>query len=190
MDHRAGWIRKKAATTLNPSQVETTLVQLNEQWPANAMSLAEVVEQFPLGEAALLHLLAVSSICAARLTRNPETLLWLAQPEVCLASRGRAEMLAEVHALTSDSEVDNNFGALRFWKGREMTRVAVRELAAVAPLEETTGELSQIAEICLRRVFEFWDAELRATLRLAKSGVCDSCARETRRRRTQSQFGR
>ena len=161
MDHRAGWIREKAATSLNPSQVETTLVQLNEQWPANAMSLAEVVQQFPLGEAALLHLLAVSSICAARLTRNPETLLWLARPEVCLASRDRAEMLAEVHALTSDSEVDNNFGALRFWKGREMTRVAVRELAAVAPLEETTGELSQIAEICLRRVFEFWDAELR-----------------------------
>ena len=161
MDHRAGWIREKAATSLNPSQVETTLVQLNEQWPANAMSLAEVVQQFPLGEAALLHLLAVSSICATRLTRHPETLLWLAQPEVCLASRGRAEMLAEVHALTSDSEVDNNFGALRFWKGREMTRVAVRELAAVAPLEETTGELSQIAEICLRRVFEFWDAELR-----------------------------
>src|SRR6266702_3490795 len=161
MDHRAGWIREKAATSLNPSQVETTLVQLYEQWPANAMSLAEVVQQFPLGEAALLHLLAVSSICATRLTRNPETLLWLSQPEVCLASRGRAEMLAEVHDLTSDSEVDNNFGALRFWKGREMTRVAVRELAAVAPLEETTGELSQIAEICLRRVFEFWDAELR-----------------------------
>src|SRR5882724_3594550 len=161
MDHRAGWIREKAATSLNPSQVETTLVQLNEQWPANAMSLAEVVQQFPLGEAALLHLLAVSSICATRLTRNPETLLWLSQPEVCLASRGRAEMLAEVHALTSDSEVDNNFGALRFWKGREMTRVAVRELAAVAPLEETTGELSQIAEICLCRVFEFRDAELR-----------------------------
>ena len=161
MDHRAGWIREKAATSLNPSQVETTLVQLNEQWPANAMSLAEVVQQFPLGEAALLHLLAVSSICATRLTRNPETLLWLAQPEVCLASRSRAEMLAEVHALTSDSGVDNNFEALRFWKGREMTRVAVRELAAVAPLEETTGELSLIAEICLRRVFEFWDAELR-----------------------------
>ena len=171
MDHRAGWIREKAATSLNPSQVETTLVQLNEQWPAyaeatagrpaNAMSLFEVLEQFPLGEAALLHLLAVSSICATRLTRNPETLLWLAQPEVCRASRSRAEMLAEVHALKSDSGVDNNFEALRFWKGREMTRVAVRELAAVAPLEETTGELSLIAEICLRRVFEFWDAELR-----------------------------
>jgi [glutamine synthetase] adenylyltransferase / [glutamine synthetase]-adenylyl-L-tyrosine phosphorylase len=183
MDHRAGWIREKAATSLNPSQVETTLVQLNEQWPANAMSLAKVVQQFPLGESALLHLLAVSSICATRLTLNPETLLWLAQPEVCLASRGRAEMLAEVHALTSDSGVDKNFGALRLWKGREMTRVAVRELAAVAPLEETTGELSQIAEICLRRVFEFWDAELRqrygspkaqfAILALGKLGGCE-----------------
>jgi glutamate-ammonia-ligase adenylyltransferase len=161
MDRRSGWIRERAATSLNPSQVETTLVQLNEQWPANATPLVEVVQQFPLGKAALLHLLAVSSICAARLTRNPATLLWLAQPEVCLASRGRAEMLAEVHGLTSDSGVDNDFEALRFWKGREMTRVAVRELAAVAPLEETTGELSQIAEICLRRVFEFWDAELR-----------------------------
>ena len=59
--------------------------------------LDEVVEQFPLGEAALLHLLAVSSICATRLTRNPETLLWLSQPEVCLASRGYAEMLAALH---------------------------------------------------------------------------------------------
>src|SRR5438046_4717639 len=94
MNQRAGWIREKAATSLNPSQVETTLVQLNEQWPANAIPLAEVVEQFPLRETALLHLLAVSSICATRLTRNPETLLWLAQSEVCLASRGPAEMAA------------------------------------------------------------------------------------------------
>jgi len=183
MEHQASWIREKAGTSLNPSQVETTLVQLNEQWPANATSLNEMVEQFPLGETALLHLLAVSSICATRLTRNPETLLWLAQPEVCLASRSHAEMLAELHAFAGDSAVDNSFGALRFWKSREMTRVAVRELAAVAPLEETTGELSQIADICLRRVFQYWDRELRqrygspkadfAILALGKLGGCE-----------------
>src|SRR6266704_2119517 len=161
MDRGNRWIGEKATASLNPSQVETTLFQLSERWPPTAPPFADVVEQFPLGEAALLHLLAVSSICATRLTRNPETLLWLSQPEVCLASRGHAEMLAELHALANDSGVDNTFGALRSWKGREMTRVAVRELAAVAPLEETTGELSQIAEICLCRVFEFRDAELR-----------------------------
>jgi glutamate-ammonia-ligase adenylyltransferase len=155
------WIREKAAESLNPPQVETALIQLGKNWSVTATPFAAVVERFPLGEAALLHLLAVSSICVTRLTQNPETLLWLCQPEVCLASRGYAEMLAELHALAGDSGANNNFAALRFWKGREMTRVALRELAGVAPLEETTGELSQIAEICIRRVFEHWDAELR-----------------------------
>jgi [glutamine synthetase] adenylyltransferase / [glutamine synthetase]-adenylyl-L-tyrosine phosphorylase len=155
-------IREKAAGSLNPPQVETALIQLRENWPATAPPLPGVVEQFPLGEAALLHLLAVSSICVARLTQNPEILLWLGQPEVCLASRGYAEMLAELRALSGgDSPAGRNFAALRFWKAREMTRVAVRELAAVAPLEETTGELSQIAEICIRTVFEHCNAELR-----------------------------
>ena len=161
MDEDKRWIREKAAASLNPPQVETTLVQLSERWPATAQSLDDVVEQFPLGEPALLHLLAVSSICATRLTRNPETLLWLARPEVCLASRGYAEMFSELHALADDSISNRNFAALRFWKGREMTRVALRELANIAPLEETTGELSQIAEICIHGVFEHWDAEFR-----------------------------
>src|SRR6184192_4375659 len=160
--HRArGWIAKKSAASLNPSQVETTLVQLSEQWPASVPPLADVVEQFPLGDTALLHLLAVSSSCATRLTRNSETLLWLCQTKVSLAPRGYAEMLSELHALAGDSVATQDFASLRFWKGREMTRVALRELANVAPLEETTGELSQIAEICIRRVFEHWDAELR-----------------------------
>jgi glutamate-ammonia-ligase adenylyltransferase len=161
MDRGDRWIREKAAASLDPPQVETILVQLGEKWPANATPLVDVVEQFPLGETALVHLLAVSSICAARLRRNPETLLWLHQSEVCLASHGYAEMLNEFRTLAGDSVSEENFGALRFWKGREMTRVALRELANVAPLEETTAELSQIAEICIRRVFEHWNAEFR-----------------------------
>jgi len=161
MDRGNRWIGEKATASLNPSQVETTLFQLSERWPPTAPPFADVVEQFPLGEAALLHLLAVSSICATRLTRSPEILLWLHQPEVCLASRGYAEMFDELRIVAGDSFSAENFAALRFWKGREMTRVALRELANVAPLEETTGELSQIAEICVRRVFEHWNAEFR-----------------------------
>jgi glutamate-ammonia-ligase adenylyltransferase len=161
MEHCAPWIRDKATSSLNPPQVQTTLIRLSEQWPQNAPPLTDVVEQFPLGEAALLHLLATSSVCATRLTRNPETLLWLYQPEVCLTSRGPAEMLAGLRTLAREPAANQNFAVLRFWKGREMTRVALRELAGVAPLEETTGELSHIAEICIRRVFEHWDRELR-----------------------------
>src|SRR5436305_2234191 len=155
------WTREKAAASINPAQVETALIHLSEHWPETAQSLIGVVEQFPLGEAALIHLLAVSSICAARLTHDPDSLLWLCQPQVCGAPRGYAEMLGELHALMGDSMAKENFPVLRFWKGREMTRVALRELANVASLEETTGELSQVAEICIRNVFEHWNTELR-----------------------------
>src|SRR5437016_930888 len=161
MDRGNRWIREKAASSLNPSQVETTLVQLSEKWPASAPAFVDVVEEFPLGEAALLHLLAVSNVCTARLIRNPETVVWLGRPEVCLASRGYGEMFNDLLTLAGNSIAAENFALLRFWKGREMTRIALRELANVAPLEETTGELSQIAEICVRRVFQSINAEFK-----------------------------
>jgi len=155
------WIREKAAASINPAQVETVLIHLEEHWPETAQPLVDVVEQFPLGEAALLHLLAVSSICAARLTHDPDSLLWLCQAQICGAPRSYAEMLGYLRRSAGHSIADQGFSALRFWKGREMTRIAVRELANVASLEETTGELSQVAEICIRNVFEHWDTELR-----------------------------
>ena len=51
-----------------------------------------------------------------------------------------------------------NFRLLRLWKGREIVRIALREVAGVAPLEETLIELSQLADICLTTVFEHWNA--------------------------------
>ncbi len=57
-----------------------------------------------------------------------------------------------------------NFRELRQWKGRETLRIALREVADVAPLEETTAELSQLAEICVTKVLEHWEAELRHRL--------------------------
>ena len=155
------WIREKAAASINPAQVETVLIQLGEHWPETAQPLADVVEQFPLGEAALLHLFAVSSICAGRLTQDPDSLLWLCQPQICGAPRSYAEMLGYLRRSAGNAIADQGFSALRFWKGREMTRIALRELANVAPLEETTVELSQVAEICIRNVFEHWNAEFR-----------------------------
>ena len=80
--HQMDWIREKSAKTLNPGQVETTLERMEARWPAEAKPLRELVEKFPLGEGALLHLISVSSVCAARFTRHPEILLWLSRPEI------------------------------------------------------------------------------------------------------------
>lgn len=118
--------------------------------------------QFPLGETALFHLLSVSSICGTRLARHPEILLWLAQPEIGADRRGFGRMLTDLHNLAGSTPLaENNFRVLRFWKGREMVRIALREIAGVAPLEETLIELSQLADICLTTVFDHWNRELR-----------------------------
>src|SRR6266403_2655109 len=156
------WIESKAAGTLNPPQVQNTLERLAENWPADVAPLIDLVQQFPLGETALLHVIAVSSVCAARLVRHPEILLWLSRPEISDAPRGPRAMLVALQRAGEGSTFAGNFQALRFWKGREMMRIALREVAAAAPLEETTFELSQLAEICLREVYTYWDSELRS----------------------------
>lgn len=161
---KADWIDKKAAASLHPVQVKAALIQLNETWPAEYRPLQELIESFPLGESALLHLLALSSISVARLGRNPKLLLWLADPEVCARPRSRGEMTADLDQLVEDDIAVGNFRAIRRWKNREMTRISLRELANAADLEETTAELSHIAEICIREVFAHWNSKLRQTL--------------------------
>jgi [glutamine synthetase] adenylyltransferase / [glutamine synthetase]-adenylyl-L-tyrosine phosphorylase len=158
----SAWTRAKAAKTLNPAQVANTLEHICQSWPPDAPPLPDLIEQFPLGEGSLLHLIAVSSICSARLVRHPKILLWLRRPEICAVPRTYGEMLADLHAIEGDSISAENFRTLRFWKGREMLRIALREVVEAAPLEETALELSLLAEICLREVYQYWNAELRS----------------------------
>ena len=119
------WIKEKAAASLYPAQVETSLTNLSAGWPQAAPPLVDVIEAFPLGEASLLHLLAMSSICAARLGRDPGILLWLASPEICLSRRSLAQMSNELQVSVGDSFAAEQFQPLRNWKGREMVRVAL-----------------------------------------------------------------
>ncbi|MDQ2659057.1 MAG: bifunctional [glutamate--ammonia ligase]-adenylyl-L-tyrosine phosphorylase/[glutamate--ammonia-ligase] adenylyltransferase [Verrucomicrobiota bacterium] len=159
------WIRQKAATTPFPGQVERALARLAENWPNEEPELRLVVEQFPLGENALLHLLAVSSIGAARLAHDPQILVWLRHPDVCASARSRGRMLADLRRVTTDAAIaTQNFRQLRLWKGRETLRIAVREVAGAASLEETTAELSELAEICVAKVLRHWETELRSRL--------------------------
>jgi glutamate-ammonia-ligase adenylyltransferase len=142
--------------------VERTLKAIEDNWPDDAPPFAETISNFPLGAEALFHLLSVSSICGARLVQQPEILLWLARPEICADRRGYGRMLTGLHNLAGkESIAAENFRILRLWKGREMVRIALREVADAAPLDETIIELSQLADICLTKVYEHWDRELR-----------------------------
>src|SRR5437773_11735327 len=158
MSSQARWIKSKAKGSLNPVQVETTLSEIASGWDG---SLPDFLHDFPLGEEALIHLLAVSQICAERLQRDPGLLRWLARPEISMSDRGPRRMLAELHA-NSESIAAENFRPLRLWKAREMTRIALREVAEASALEDTTAELSCLAGVCLATVYEECDTRLRA----------------------------
>src|SRR6266487_1814690 len=84
-----------------------------------------------------------------------------APPEICRQGRDVAEMADELRRAPQDDVAANDFRILRHWKNREMTRIALRELANAAALEETTSELSQLAEICVREVFAHWNSRSR-----------------------------
>src|SRR5256886_8690938 len=155
------WIKTEAAGSLYPAQVKTTLIQLSAAWPTDAPPLADVLQNFPLGEDSLLRLFALSSICSARIVQNPEPLLWLSQPEICSQARDQIEMNNELYRMAQENIAANNFRILRRWKNKEMTRIALRELANASALEEATGELSQLADICVREVFAHGNAKLR-----------------------------
>ncbi|MGI9114628.1 MAG: hypothetical protein ACR2FX_06260 [Chthoniobacterales bacterium] len=158
MSSQAAWIKHKAAASLNPEQVSRTIDALAAQWPG---SLDKFLRGFPIGVDGLIHLIAVSTICAERLQRDPELLHWLSQPEICASDRGPRRMLAALHASKTDIARDH-FLPLREWKAREMTRIALREVAGIASLEETTAELSSLAQVCLGVVYQHADATLRA----------------------------
>jgi glutamate-ammonia-ligase adenylyltransferase len=155
--------KKKAAASLHPAQVEITLAQLSSSWPEDFPNLQSTIENFPLGEDSLLRLLALSSICASRIAQDPKLMIWLSQPEIAQRPRDHIDMSNELHRDTAADISMNNFRALRRWKNKEMTRIALRELANAAELEETTLELSQLAEICIREVFSHWNTKLRET---------------------------
>jgi glutamate-ammonia-ligase adenylyltransferase len=156
----SSWITTKAEASIAPLAVGSTLSALAENWPDDAPALKQLVEEFPLGEGALLHLISVSSICATRLKRNPELLLWLSEPDICEQPRTKRRMLADLRHSAENISADK-FRALRLWKGREMLRIALREVAETASLEETTAELSQLAEICVGEVLHHWHRDFR-----------------------------
>src|SRR5260370_9486079 len=92
---------------------------------------------------------------------KPGRFVRVSKAEICLEGGDVVEMAVELHRAPQDDVAANKFCILRHWKNKEMTRIALRELANAAALEETTAELSQLAEICVREVFAHWNTKFR-----------------------------
>ena len=100
----------------------------------------------------LLTISAGSQFLANTLIGTPDFLDWVSSPEVVLSPRNREVMLRDLAgAPFAPSNREERLDALRRFRRREILRIGTRDLCFEAPLEETTRELSDLAEAILGR---------------------------------------
>jgi glutamate-ammonia-ligase adenylyltransferase len=107
---------------------------------------------------ASVHLLATvfgaSPFLSQILMRNPEYLHWLTQAGILKRGRSRAELERDLRtSLTSFHSKERRLDALRRFKRRELLVLGLRDLLALAPVEETTFALSILSEVLIQEVY-------------------------------------
>jgi glutamate-ammonia-ligase adenylyltransferase len=98
--------------------------------------------------AELPRVAAGSEFAASVLIRDPRALEWLglyAQPQAARLANAEYETIAAAAATLADAQ-----RVLREWRRREMLRIAWRDIAGHATVEDTLHALSDLADGCIR----------------------------------------
>jgi [glutamine synthetase] adenylyltransferase / [glutamine synthetase]-adenylyl-L-tyrosine phosphorylase len=114
----------------------------------------------------LVKVFAHSQALSDTLARNAAYFHFLIAPETLKAPREKKWLTAELARLLLPARVPaEKYDVVRRFRRRETLRVGVRDLIGLAPVEETTLELSNLADVCLQAVYEIARAKLRAELK-------------------------
>jgi glutamate-ammonia-ligase adenylyltransferase len=173
------WAEPLFAGALEPDALERALHRIGERWKGGAPALADGVAALGGAAPALGHLLSISPVSIEKLVRDPAALIWLGQPAALAGGRGFGRMRADLAALGWNSAITSGgalkqlqFGTLRRWKQREMLRIALREVGGLASIEQSTQELTRVAELCVREVTAAWMADMRRRFGEPGTGFC------------------
>lgn len=99
---------------------------------------------------------AASPFVAEQCLRTPELLRGLVESGRLFSPNMPGSYRAMLHsALQGTDSEDQIQGVLRRYRNREMTRIAWRDIAGWAPLEETLADLTALAECCLDECLEY-----------------------------------
>ncbi|MCX7005189.1 MAG: glutamate-ammonia-ligase adenylyltransferase [bacterium] len=114
--------------------------------PDRAAHFSQLLSQ-PARLEILLAIFAGSQFLADTLMHMPELFDWVTTPEVVRTPRRRAELDAELHEAMAHAATPDAWRAcLRRIRRRELLRIGTRDLWLHVPLEDTTHELSLVAE--------------------------------------------
>ena len=110
--------------------------------------------QHPVFAASLLKVCTCSKFVSESWLRHPELLPNLVQSGDLFSPTRRTHYAAELENAGIDAEA-NLAKLLRLFRRREMVRIAWRDLAGWADLDETLSDLSSLAENCINTALNF-----------------------------------
>jgi glutamate-ammonia-ligase adenylyltransferase len=115
----------------------------------------------------LIKVFAHSQALADTLTRNAEHFHFLIAPRTLEKPREKTWLVVELTRLLLPMRVAaHKYDAIRRFRRRETLRIGARDLIGRATVEETTLELSNLADVCLQAVFEIARESLCAQYKL------------------------
>jgi glutamate-ammonia-ligase adenylyltransferase len=83
-------------------------------------------------------------------------------PDYLTHPAGKARLSERLDSLADCETEDKRFyRTLRIFRKQEMLRIGLRDLLGKADLQETVAELSDLAEVCLQKAYEWADAGLQ-----------------------------
>ncbi len=138
-----------ALTATLPAALRPTVLSALEAFDAQSGQRAWAVLP-PAIQATAPAVWAASPFIAGHCARRPELLWALADSGRLLLPNGEDEYPALLAALLPPDPTESELmAALRRFRNQEMVRIAWRDSAGWAPLDETLGDLTRLAESCV-----------------------------------------
>ncbi|HXY61928.1 MAG TPA: glutamate-ammonia-ligase adenylyltransferase, partial [Nitrospirota bacterium] len=111
----------------------------------------------------LVTVLGASRFLSSYLVNSAEdSLIFLEDPEFLVLRAGEELLFNRLAVLISEVRDDAGFTrALRLFRKQEMFRIGLRDLLGKADLQEIVGELSDLAEVCLKQAYQWVNDGLR-----------------------------
>ncbi len=111
---------------------------------------------------ALVFLFSGSQVLTDALLKEPSYVDWLSRPETLSNSKSKDMLMRDFYEMAGEEFHSKNiFSALRKFKKREYIRIGLRDLLDKVEFQETVGDISNLADVCLQAAYEHADRELR-----------------------------
>jgi glutamate-ammonia-ligase adenylyltransferase len=140
--------------SVDPQRASNHLLRYLDHVPDIAAFWATVV-QYPEAFMRLIRLFASSQLLSSILWRRPQLLLWLCQDALWAPPPRPAVLAAELTQCLAGAEEEGEVATvLRTFTQQHLLRIGARDLCGLASVEETTADLSALADCVIQAGLE------------------------------------